>query len=246
MTTDAIGGLRTLKHDPIHGGDMRLMPPHYDVRGVVMRLIESSRQRLLSRSRGTALARFAAAVSALTILSLSACSDTPLSPAERHPAANSRATAVKLQHRPFQMSQTWDASGNDFTVPPCVAAMPDPAHPGSSIQIVISGLLHTTGTATHFGRYTADTYATQCTWNVQLGAVDVRGDIRTIAASGDTVWGTFQAYATFSATGADFAGIMTLQGGTGRFQGATGVASIYSHDEADGSGTGWGSGWIAY
>ena len=211
-----------------------------------MRLIQSFRQRLLSRARGTALARLGATVSALAILSLPACSDTPLIPAQRQPAANSRPTAVKLQHRPFEMSQTWDAGGNDFTVPPCVAAMPDPAHPGSSIQIVISGLLHTTGTATHFGRYTADTYATQCTWNAQLGAVDVGGDIRTVAASGDTVWGTFQAHATFSATGADFAGIMTLQGGTGRFQGATGVASIYSHDEPDGSGTGWGSGWIAY
>jgi hypothetical protein len=211
-----------------------------------MRLIQSSRQRLLSRPHATTLGRVLATVCALAIVSFSACSDTPVSPAERRLAANSRSTAVKLQHRPFEMSQTWDASGNDFTVPPCVVAIPDPAHPGASIQIAISGVLHTTGTATHFGRYAADSYATQCAWNAQLGAVDVGGAIRAVVASGDSVWGTYQAHATFSATGADFAGTMSLQGGTGRFQAATGVASIYSHDEPDGSGSGWGSGWIAY
>ena len=245
MTTDMIGGLRILNDDPIRG-HMRLVPPHSDVRGAVMRLIHSSRQGLPSRPRATTLARFAAAVSALAILSLWACSDTPFVPAERRLAANSRPTAVKLQHRPFEMSQSWDASGNDFTVPPCVVAIPDPAHPGSSIQFVFSGLLHTTGTATHFGRYAGDTYLTQCTWNAQVGAVDVSGTLRAVVASGDTVWGSYQAQVTFTATGADFAGIMSLEDGTGRFQGATGVASIYSHDEPDGSGSGWARGWIAY
>ena len=246
MTTDAIGGLGTLKDDPIHCGGMCFLPPYSDVRGVVMRLIQSSRQRLPSPPRGTALVRLATALSALAIVSLSACSDTPLNPTERRFAANSRATAVKLQHRPFEMSQSWDASGNDFTVPPCVATIPDPAHPGSSIQFVFSGLLHTMGTATHFGRYAGDTYLTQCTWNAQAEAVDVSGTVRAVVASGDTVWGSFQAQVTFASTGADFAGTMWLAGGTGRFEAATGVASIYSHDEPDGSGSGWARGWIAY
>lgn len=211
-----------------------------------MTLIHSLRQQRLLRSRQFGLARSAAIVSTLAILTLSACSDGPFFPAERHLTPGSPLAAVASQHRPFALTQSWEASGNDFTVPPCIASIPDPVRPGESMQIVISGLLHSSGTATHFGRYTADNYATHCTWNAQVGALDVGGPFRVIAASGDTVWGTYQAYATFSATGADFAGSMWIESGTGRFRGASGVSSMYTHDAPDGSGSGWGSGWIAY
>lgn len=211
-----------------------------------MTRIHSSRQRLLPRSRRTALARSAAVVLIPATLALSGCSDGPFLPAERHLSPGSPRAAIASQHRPFAISQSWEASGNDFTVPPCIASIPDPARPGEWMQIVISGLLHSSGTATHFGRYTADNYASHCTWDAAVGALDVGGPFRVVAASGDTVWGSYQAYATFGATGSDFAGTMWIQSGTGRFRGASGVSSMYTHDAPDGSGTGWGSGWIAY
>ena len=114
------------------------------------------------------------------------------------------------------------------------------------MAIPISGVLHSSGTATHFGRYTADNSAKQCTWDADSGAIKVIGEFRARVANGDSVWGTTLAYARFTATGADFAGETWLTGGTGRFRAATGFANIYSRDEIDGSGTGWGSGWITY
>jgi hypothetical protein len=211
-----------------------------------MRLIQSSPQRLQSALHAAALTRAVVAASAFAILPLSACSDGPFIPTERHIVASGPRAAVAPQHRPFQISQSWDPSGNDWTVPPCVVEVPNPASPGTTVQIVISRLLHSSGTATHFGRYTADNYAVDCTWDASVGAIDVGGWVRAVVASGDTVWGTWQSYATFGGTGADFDGVMWLDGGTGRFLHATGMASIHSHDEPDGSGSGSGSGWIAY
>lgn len=211
-----------------------------------MRLIRSSLQRLLPPRHVTALTRAVGAVSAFAILSLAACSDGPFIPPERQLVAGGPQAARTPEHRPFQISQSWEPSGNDWTVPPCVVEIPNPANPGTTMQIVISRLLHSSGTATHFGRYTADNYATDCTWDAGVGAIDVGGWVRAVVASGDTVWGSWQSYATFGGTGADFDGIMWLEGGTGRFRGATGMASMHTHDEPDGSGSGSGSGWIAY
>lgn len=186
-------------------------------------------------------------LSLLAVLSLAACSDGGLFPTERHLAAGSARAAVVAQRRPFRISQSWTPGDNDFvSYPNCLVAIPNPTNPGTSMDIVISGLLHTSGTATHFGRYAADSYIDDCTWNAQLGKLDVHGHLDAVVASGDKVWGTYQAYVTFGVNGSDFAGTMSIDSGTGRFRGASGTSSLNSHDAPDGSGVGWGSGWIAY
>ncbi len=187
------------------------------------------------------------AVSAIAILSVAACSDGPFIPPQRQLVAGGPQAALRPQHRPFQISQSWDPSGNDWTVPPCYVEIPNPEIPGTTIQIPISRLLHSSGTATHFGRYTADNYATECAWNADAGVLHLFGWVRSVVASGDTVWGTWESDAAFvPAGGADFNGKMWVDSGTGRFRGASGYALMHTHDEPDGSGSGSGSGWIAY
>lgn len=244
-TTDVIACDRTVEDDRVHLRDMRPVSRHFDVRGTVMTSIYSSRRQPTSSRRGVALAAALAAIVGGAILFVSACADVPSSPAQRQLTAGSARAVVAKNHLPFSMTQSWKPSDNDFTTT-CDAVVPDPAHPGSWLHIPISGLLHSSGTATHFGHYTAENTITECPWNSDSAAIQFRGDFRIRVANGDSVVGKLVGYARFTLTGSDFAGTLSLTGGTGRFQSATGVATLNSHDEPDGSGTGWGSGWISY
>jgi hypothetical protein len=208
-----------------------------------MRTIRSTLRRLLSLRRDTTLALPVALASALAFLSLSACTDELLSPTAGDLAQ--LRTADLVVQRPFEYSQAWDASGNDFTNP-CIVDIPDPAAPGGSVQLAFPGLTHGWGTATHWGRHSVDIYVDHCGWDAQAGAISIGGPAEIVVANGDTIRGTYGGYLVPSLAGADFTGALVLLGGTGRFQNVTGEASLYAHDELDGSGRDWGSGWIAY
>lgn len=186
-------------------------------------------------------------LSILALLAVTACSDNTLSPPLRQLAASRPNASAAAQPRPFKISQTWAPSDNDYEhYQNCEVTIPNPVIPGESIDLVISGLLHSSGTATHLGRYTADTYIDGCTWNAQAGALDITGHMVAMTANGETLSGALTAQATFGLNGSDFVGTMTIVGGTGRFAGASGSSSMNSHDAPDGSGVGWGSGWIVY
>lgn len=203
-----------------------------------------SPQLRLSLPRGASLA----ATAAVAILSLSSCRDDPVgppSPAEAQIAGVAGPTAGEFVQRPFEFSQQWEASGNDFTTV-CIVEIPNPQAPGGSIQFVLPGLTHGWGTATHWGRHSVDIYLDYCSWDGQVGAIRLDGHAEMVVASGDTIVGTYGGYLVPSPTGADFTGGLVLVSGTGRFRNVTGEASLQTHDELDGSGRNWGSGWIAY
>lgn len=182
-------------------------------------------------------------------MSLAACYDdatAPLPPAQMDVAGAGPTAATSMQHRPLQFSQSWDASGNDYTNP-CIVQVPDPTTPGASIQVVFPGLARGSGTASHVGRHAVDIYWSSCIWDAEVGAIAVQGPSRLVAANGDTVWGTYEGYLYPSLSGGgDFVGSVRFTSGTGRFANVAGEATLYAHDEPDGSGWDWGSGWIAY
>jgi len=180
-------------------------------------------------------------------LGLAACGEDAVAPwptAQMSRAEAALEVSPPEQHRPFEFSQWWEPSGIDYTNV-CVAEIPNPAAPGSSIPVPF-GTLHGSGTATHWGQHTYDLYTTYCAWNAEAGALDLRGPWQAVVANGDKVWGTYVALGMLGPTGGDFAGTVLIQGGTGRFQGAYGEASLNTHDEPDGSGWSRGSGWIVY
>jgi hypothetical protein len=182
-------------------------------------------------------------------LAPAACNDdtfAPLPTAQMDVAEAGLQAAPSPQHRPFQYSQSWDASGIDFTNP-CIVQVPDPTTPGASIQIAFPGVARGSGTASHVGRHTVEIYWSSCTWDAEVGAIAVQGPTSIVAASGDILSGTYEGYWYLSPSGGgDFTGFVLFTSGTGRFANVTGEASLYAHDNSDGSGWDWGSGWIAY
>jgi len=180
-------------------------------------------------------------------LALAACGDDPIAPRpmdQMSRAAAALEAPASTQHRPFELSQWWEPSGIDYTNV-CVAEIPNPVVPGSSIAVPF-GTLHGSGTATHWGLHTFELRTTYCSWNAEAGALELRGPWEVVVANGDRAWGTYAALGMLGPAGGDFAGSVLIQGGTGRFEGAYGEASLTTHDEPDGSGWSRGSGWIVY
>lgn len=211
-----------------------------------MKPLRAFRQSPLKRRHGHSLLARTAFLSAAATLSLSACSHDVLSPAEVGLAQASVLASDATIRRPFKVRQQWDPSGNDFTNP-CIAQIPNPAVPGAFIEVPLPGVTHGWGTATHLGRHAVDIHTSSCVWDPGLGAIDVVGHWRLVVASGDTLWGTYEGdlYPMPNGT-AEFFGGLTINSGSGRFQNVSGEASFRAHDEPDGSGWDWGSGWIAY
>jgi hypothetical protein len=208
-------------------------------------------RRTVSPWHWPALARgaAAAAITALATLSLAACGGDPTSPVSTLEPAFAEAdghASVALVRRPFHYTQQWEASGSDFTSP-CIVDIPDPAAPGSSIQVLFPGATYGTGTASHWGRHSVGIYFDSCAWDADVGGIAVQGPANAVVASGDTVWATYEGYWYLSPSGGgDFVGSMVMLSGTGRFANVTGEATLNAHDELDGSGWDWGNGWIAY
>jgi hypothetical protein len=93
-------------------------------------------------------------ITALATLSLAACGDDPVTPQSPVDAVFAEVEGHEnggSVPRPFQYSQQWDASGNDYTNA-CIAEVPDPTAPGAFIQIPFPGVGRGWGTATHWGR----------------------------------------------------------------------------------------------
>jgi hypothetical protein len=97
-------------------------------------------------------------------------------------------------------------------------------------QIVASSGNHftalDTGEATHLGRFSAvQTY-------VFSSPTDFTGSVVFVAANGDTLHGTFEGVDTPAGV---LMGTFTLDGGTGRFQHATGEGTFQGVDHGDGT-----------
>lgn len=211
-----------------------------------MKPLQAFRQSPLTRRLGRSLLATTAAFSAASTLLLSACRHDALSPVEAGLAQGSVPAIHSLVQRPFEVRQQWDASGSDFTNA-CIAQVPNPAVPGAFIEVPLPGVTHGWGTATHLGRHAVDIHTSSCAWDPGLGAIHVVGSWRLLVASGDTLWGTYEGDLYPMSNGsAEFFGGLTIHSGSGRFQSVAGEASFRAHDEPNGSGWDWGSGWIAY
>jgi hypothetical protein len=198
--------------------------------------------------------RLTALLATLGGLAFMACADSdpagPLAPGTPELFRGEASVAGSNDtQRPFRTDMVY---GADYSTGVCAVNIPtgDPEHP--TITVELPHLVPATGRASHMGRVAQSIWNDTCAFDADLGVLVMGGAFDIQAADGSGVSGSWTGTSSFDGTLRVDA---VIDGGTGRFQRATGeialegtigIEPVSATLFRSTGGAYAGTGWIAY